>query len=116
MPLELDPTSPFESILIEMAELHRKKRADYAKDGDSLSNFFDTAFIMRGKGFPDFDALTSADYLLAVKEVRLASLRHNGRLDDTANESVRDTLIDMCNYQVLKLAIYDRKTRGEDPE
>ena len=115
MALELDTTIPFEAIvadmqgiLNEMVALHRRKRADYALDGDSLSNFFSTAAAMRGKGYEDFTALTSADYLLAVKEVRLEALAANGRMEQTANESVRDTLIDMCNYQVLRLAIYDR--------
>lgn len=108
MSIELDPTSPFEAIVIEMVELHRRKRADYAKDGDALSNFFETAVAMREKGYSGFSALTSVDYLLAVKDVRLQALAANGRMTQTANESVRDTLIDKANYDVLKLAIYDR--------
>lgn len=118
MALELDLDLPFEAIIADMQDileqmvlLHRRKRADYALDGDSLSNFFSTAAAMRDKGYQDFTALTSADYLLAVKEVRLEALAANGRMEQTANESVRDTLIDMCNYHVLRTAIYDRLHR-----
>ena len=105
--MELDPTSPFETIITEMVKLHRRKRADYAKDGSVASNFHETAAIMRNKGYSNFTALTSVDYLLAVKDVRLAALAANGRMDQPMNESVRDTLIDACNYAVLKLVIYD---------
>lgn len=107
-PVTLDPERPFERVLIEMVALHRKKSADYALDGDSLSNFFRTAEIMARKGWTGLNALASADFLLSVKEARIETLRANGRLDQTANESARDTMIDDANYAVLKLAIYDR--------
>jgi len=106
--VELDPSQPFERVLIEMLELHRKKRADYAIDGDALWNFYRTAQIMEEKGWRGLNALASADFLLAVKQARMEALRANGRTEQTANEPVRDTLIDDANYAVLKLAIYDR--------
>lgn len=106
--MELDPKDPIDSVQLEMASLNHRKRRDYAADGDPLSNFFRTAEIMRNKGYPDFDALASVDYLLAVEEARLEALRSNGRLNDPANESVRDSLLDGAVYAVLRVAVYDR--------
>lgn len=104
----LDPFDPIDTILIDMVRINRRKRADYAKDGDPLSNFFRTAEIMRGKGYADWDALTSVEYAIAIKQARLEALRINGRLEQTQNESVRDTLLDGAVYAVLQLAVYDR--------
>lgn len=110
----LDIKDPIDSILAEMVKLNRRKRADYAKDSDPLSNFYETAAIMRGKGYADWTAMTSAEYAIAIKQARLGALRDNGRLDQTQNESVRDTLLDNAVYSVLLLAIYDRETRAKE--
>lgn len=104
----LDPTHPFESVLIEMAELSRRKRADYARDGSTFSNFYEVAQEMRdNEGLPDFTALHAVAFNMAQKRVRLRALRANGRMDQTANETVRDTLIDDAVYAVLKVGLYD---------
>jgi hypothetical protein len=60
--MELDLTDPIDSVLAEMVTLNRRKRADYAKDDDPLSNFFRTAEIMRGKAQNE----TVRDNLLAA--------------------------------------------------
>ena len=106
--MELDLRDEIDKVLAEMVVLNRRKRRDYGIDGDPLSNFFRTAEIMRGKGYKGWDALTSVHYAIAIKEARLEALRLNGRLDATANESVRDTLIDAAVYAVLCVAVYDR--------
>lgn len=108
-PVQLDPDDPIDSILIEMVKLNRRKRADYGLDGDPTSNFFRTAEIMRAKGYKDWTALTSVEYAMAIKAARVEALRANGRLDETQNESVRDTLLDQAVYSVLALAVYDRE-------
>lgn len=110
---ELDLRDPIDKVLAEMVALNRRKRADYARQDDPLSNFFRTAEIMRGKGY-QWDALTSVEYALAIKEARLEALRANGRLDRPANESVRDTLLDEAVYAVLLVAVYDRLHPAED--
>jgi hypothetical protein len=111
-PVVLDPNDLIDQVLIEMVKLNRRKRADYAKDSDPLSNFFRTAEIMRERGYEDWSALTSVEYALAIKQARIEALRANGRLDMTANESVRDTMLDDAVYSVLKLAVYDRLSQG----
>lgn len=109
-PVELDPTDPIDKVLAEMVALNRRKRADYAHDGDPLSNFYRTAQIMRTKGYSGWSALTSVEYALAIKEARLEALRANGRFNLTQNESVRDSLLDQAVYAVLAIAVYDRDT------
>lgn len=90
----LDPNHPFEKILIEMAALSRRKRADYAYDNSPFSNFYETAAKMRRKGHPNFSALDAVTFNRAQKEARMEALAANGRMDQTANESARDTMLD----------------------
>lgn len=113
----LDPNHPFEAVLLEMAALSRRKRADYAVDGSPFSNFYETAAEMRRAGIVGFTALDSVAFNRAQKTVRLRALKTNGRLDQTANESVRDSLLDDAVYAAIALAIYDEggaKVPGED--
>jgi hypothetical protein len=107
----LDPNHPVEKILIEMAELSRRKRADYARDTNPLSNFYETAEEMRRDGMENFTAMASVKFNRAQKKVRLRALLANGRADSPANESVRDTLLDDAVYAVLALAIHDEEAQ-----
>jgi hypothetical protein len=104
--LELNPHDPFEKILIEIVKTNRKKRSDYAKDGNPFSNFEDTSWLV-GNGKPEWSAV----FNVAQKLSRLRSLMSNGRLDDTNNESsVEDTFLDMAVYAVIAYAIYKQRT------
>ena len=97
------PSNPFEAVLLEMATLFQRKRADYARDTDLFSNFRETATAI---GIPEFDALAAVEFNIAQKEARLRALRANGRMAATANESVADTLIDRAVYAVIALSVY----------
>ena len=97
---QLDPTDAFDATLIEMAQLHRKKRADYAKDGDRWSNFNTTASLL---GMEEFGTQEAIEVNIAQKMARLQSLRLNGRMEDPQNESVLDTRRDLAVYAVLSL-------------
>lgn len=91
--LELDPNDPFDKLIIPIVETNRRKRADYAKDGDIYSNF-------RGVGMrTGTNALAAVETLIATKEERLAALEANGR--GPANESVIDTYLDRAVYAIL---------------
>jgi len=95
--LWLDPSEPFEAVLIDMVKVNRKKRADYAHDGDPWSNFRFTAGVL---GIEPQDA---AIHNVAQKLARLTALRSNGR--DPQNEAVLDTYLDLAVYGVIALAI-----------
>lgn len=99
---ELDPADPFDKVLIEIRNMNRKKRADYAADSDIFSNFRDTASML---GLPGFTERESALFLILVKIARLKSLRANGRMDNPANESVVDTVLDLAVYSIIYLAL-----------
>ena len=96
----LDSSDPFDAALVEMAQLHRKKRADYAADANRWSNFETTAALLGLAGFGTQEAI---EVNIAQKMARLQSLRLNGRMDDPKNESVLDTRRDLAVYAVLSL-------------
>lgn len=92
----LDPHDVFERVLIEMAEVQRRKQADYAIDGNRWSNFEQACrqvVMPTEMGF---------EYMIATKQARLQALTRNGR--DPLNESVMDTMVDRAVYSVLAIA------------
>lgn len=103
----LDPNDPFEAVVLDMVKTNRAKRADYAVDGSPFSNFDDTANAL---GIDGFNAVDSALFNVNQKIARLRSLRKNGRMDDTANESVTDTYLDLAVYACIALAIHKYPT------
>lgn len=107
--LTLDPNDPFDRVVINMVSMNRKKRRDYAADSDPFSNFRDTARNMALEGF---SATEAAYALLLTKISRLRSLRANGRMEDTANESVLDTYLDLAVYATIVLALVGEQANG----
>ncbi len=98
----LDPSDPVEAVLIKMVELNRRKRADYAADGDPFSNFRRTAERM-AKRFPGFSPLDAVEFNIDQKEERLIALHENGRVP--SNESVTDTYFDRAVYSAIAVAL-----------
>lgn len=101
----LDPDNPVEAALIAIVETHRKKNQDYSEDGRVFSNFELTAELVNQ--LPE----ESAIFNVAQKLVRLRNLKQNGRTLDPANESVRDTYLDLATYAVIALAIVRESAR-----
>jgi hypothetical protein len=102
--LYLDPSDPFEKACIEMVLINRKKRADYALDGDPFSNFHMTSAALGLDGFGPIEAVS---FNIAQKEARLRSLAKNGRMGATQNEGVTDTYLDHAVYSVIRYAMYN---------
>jgi hypothetical protein len=98
----LDPSDPFDAALIPLVETNRRKRADYAKDGDPFSSFATSAELL---GLDGFEATEAALFNMAQKMTRLQSLRLNGRMDEPQNEAVADTYLDLPVYGILTYAI-----------
>lgn len=98
----LDPSDPFDAALIPIVLTNRRKRADYAQDGDPFSNFHLTADLL---GLTGFEASESALFNVLQKIARLKALRMNGRMNQTANESVLDTYLDLAVYSIILYAI-----------
>ncbi len=113
-PLVLDPHFALERALIDMIEVSRRKRADYATDDDEFSNLRGTAHFAGFEG-----AFMTALVQVQQKLERIRSLRANGRLSEPMNEAVADTLRDIAVWGTLALAVYlqDAETehdQGED--
>lgn len=107
--ITLDPTDPFDAALIPIVEINRRKRADYAKDDDPFSNFETTAFML---GMDEFGSVESALFNMLQKIARLQSLRLNGRMTDTSNESVMDTYLDLAVYGIITYALALKQAKG----
>lgn len=94
----LDRSDPFEGALIRIAEMNRRKRADYAREDDIFSNFRFTA------GLFGLAVEEAAMFNVAQKLARISTLRAKG--DEPQNESVEDTYLDLAVYAVIAYAIY----------
>lgn len=107
MTITLDESDPFENVLIEMVELNRKKRADYAGDDWWSQNFYDSAYQTNST------AGNACELLLSTKASRLRNLFKPGR--KPKNESVRDTLLDRAVYSSISLGLYDEGGYSHSP-
>lgn len=107
----LDPDDPFDSAVIKLVAMNRKKRADYAADSDWASNFRDVSGNLAMQGFGPAE---SAYVLLLTKVARLRSLRLNGRMDDPNNESVLDTYLDLAVYAIIVFALINEQSENTD--
>jgi len=85
----------FTKLLERMAALHESKNADYASDGDPLSNFKEAAETARG--FSGVDAVFAS--LIGVKLARLRELTAAGKTPN--HESIEDTRTDLAMYAAL---------------
>lgn len=104
----LNKFDPFESVLINIVDTNRKKRKDYAADGDPFSNFETSSDLLGLQGFGPIEASL---FNVTQKLARLKALRTNGRMHDTANESVADTYLDLAVYAVITYAIYMQRAQ-----
>jgi hypothetical protein len=104
----LNPSDPFDAALIPIVLTNRRKRKDYAQDGDPFSNFYTTAEML---GLVGFEGAESALFNVCQKIARLKALRMNGRMNQTANESVLDTYLDLAVYSIILYAIVLEEAR-----
>lgn len=95
--------TPFDRVLSDLAALHEQKSLDYGSDSDPYAN-------LRAS-----DAFGIAPWLGAIirlndKITRIQSFAKRGTL---ANESLRDSLQDICVYSVIALLLYDEAENGQ---
>lgn len=98
---ELDPRDEFEALLIEIVDLQRRKRADYANDANPYTNFDINAAQMN---LPDYTPLEDCKSMVLRKIGRINNLR--GR--DPRNETVEDSYRDLCVYAILMYGLHLR--------
>lgn len=98
LPAQGDPR--FMAILEEMKAIHIKKAADYGSDEDPLANL--RASVNWGS-----PAWVGALMRLNDKVIRLQAFAKKGVL---ANESARDSMVDIAAYAILATILYDEES------
>ena len=93
----------FMAILEEMKAIHIKKAQDYGSDEDPLANL--RASVNWGS-----PAWVGALMRLNDKIVRLQAFAKKGVL---ANESARDSMIDIAAYAILATILYDEESNAD---
>jgi hypothetical protein len=89
----------FYELLNEMKQIHDRKRHDYAKKDDVLSNFRTSELA----GIPAWQGVAIR---IGDKFSRLMSFVKKGKLK-VQDESIKDTLIDLANYALICAILYD---------
>jgi len=102
----LDPSDQFEAVLIEMAELHKRKGADYAEDTDVHSNF------RRAGDQLGVSAWHQCESLIATKMARLRELYPWRSGKKPKNEALRDTVVDRAVYSTIAVCLFDDDAEG----
>jgi len=92
-------TKPFSEVLAEMQAMHDKKSQDYGVQADPFAN----VRASEDFGIPGW---LGTVVRLNDKITRIKSFAKNGSL---ANESLRDSLIDIAVYAAIAVALYDQK-------
>lgn len=102
MSIELTPDNAFESVLIKMVEMHRKKAIDYAGKDHPNQNFYDTGYQLSLTGGHSVEALIS------TKQARLRVLlpQYWNAQIRPANEGIEDTLLDRAVYSVIAMTLW----------
>lgn len=100
--MELSKKDPFESLLIPIVEMNRKKRADYA-DEDNIFKNFD---YVEAATMEMVTAREYADIMVIMKTGRIQNLREQ---DEPVNESVIDTYLDRAVYAILAYGLLLRE-------
>ena len=103
----LDTSNPFERVLFNMVEMHRRKAQDYAVPGDTLKNFRE---VVAAVNLPGYTVLEDINTMVIRKTSRINNLR--GR--PAANESVYDSYLDRAVYAVLAVVALEENTEIAD--
>jgi len=91
--------SEFEKVLDRMKEIHRAKNADYSEGGE-FKNFDESLRV-------GVEPWRGAFVRLMDKYTRCCNLmyRHEAEVED---EKLEDTLLDLANYAVIVLTLFER--------
>lgn len=91
--------TPFNRVLVELAELHARKAADYARPEDPYINFRLSSDQVQQS------PMISVEVLIATKQARLRELMWTPN-KTAQNESVEDTLRDRIVFSTLALLMW----------
>ena len=101
----IQQSEKFYKLLDEMKQIHDRKRHDYAKKDDVLSNFRTSELA----GIPAWQGVAIR---IGDKFSRLMSFVKKGKLK-VKDESLKDTLIDLANYALICTILYEEEKEKE---
>lgn len=105
-----DYFSAFEQLTTELAELTRRKNANYANTGNAFANFDQIESLSAGRVSRELGILVR----MSDKLSRIGNLVTG--TPDLVSESIEDTLKDMAVYSlILLLCVRDKRAAGHDP-
>jgi len=89
----------FYELIEEMKQIHSDKNHDYAGDNDPLANFKASKRI-------GIDPFIGANIRLQDKVARIENFIKTGEFK-VKGESLKDTYIDLANYALLSLILFE---------
>ena len=101
----MNQSERFYELLNEMKKTHNAKRHDYASTEDVFANFRTCEMA----GIP---AWKGCCVRIGDKFSRIMGFAKKEKLE-VKDESIKDTLIDMANYALIALILYEESERGE---
>jgi hypothetical protein len=97
----LEGDKRFKDLVWEILELHAKKQADYGSDADPFAN-------VRASEEYGVPAWIGSLIRANDKVTRLKNFARKGAL---ANESARDSMLDVSVYMLISIILYDEGSR-----
>lgn len=91
----------FNQVLVKMQEIHDAKSNDYASNEDEFGNFIESERV----GVP---AHIGSFIRMQDKYTRCCNLL-SGKEQKVEDEKVQDTLMDLANYAIITLCLYNKK-------
>lgn len=104
-PLVLNPDDEFESVLIDILKMHRKKAAVYGTEEDAMQNFYDGAYMTGTTPLRQCEALANK-HNAALKQWFAKEPR--SAFDPASTKTSDDAMIDRPVYTVLATVLYRR--------
>ena len=104
-PLTSELSRRYYEVLEEMIAIHDRKRHDYADSVDIFQNFRTSEMM----GLPAWKGVCIR---LGDKFSRIMGFAKKEKLE-VKDESIKDTLIDMANYAIITLVLYEESQKNE---
>lgn len=104
----MPPSKRFMELTDSMRDIHKRKNAGYAGDcNDPWANFRYSELF----GIPAFKGCLVR---LSDKFIRIANLTKNPK-NEQVGEAITDTLLDLANYAVIAICLYEESIQQGKP-
>lgn len=103
------PSKRFMELLDSMRDIHTKKNAGYCGDSpDAFKNFRQAELF-------GISAFQGCLVRMSDKFMRVANLSKNAEADQVG-EAITDTLLDLANYAIIAICLYEEEKGKENKD